>query len=258
MKEVIEITKPKMFIAENVKGLVNLLDLKDIIQQDFASAQENGYIVLQPQVLHAADYGVPQSRERIFFIGIKKSELRSDILEEFEKGNFGENFVPYPKPSHSFTSKCKGSISPVKLRDILQNIKEPDDSTDPSQIYFSKAKYMGKHCQGQTEINPNGIGPTIRAEHHGNIEYRRLSINNGGKIIEELRNCLNERRLTPRECALIQTFPPDFDFVIPQNGRKFLVSPSSAYKLIGNAVPPLLAYHMAKRIEKLWSKYFKL
>ena len=116
---------------------------------------------------------------------------------------------------------------------------------------------MGKHCQGQTEINLNCISPTIRAEHHGNIEFRRLSVANGGKQLEELLNKkLKERRLTPRECALIQTFPPDYDFVIPMSGNRFLVSPSSAYKIIGNAVPPLLAYHIAKRIEKLWSLYF--
>mgnify|MGYP006302127235 CR=1 FL=1 len=77
------------------------------------------------------------------------------------------------------------------------------------------------------------------------------------KIINELEKGLNERRLTPRECALIQTFPPDYDFVIPSKGKKFLISPSSAYKLIGNAVPPLLAYHLAKRLEELWTKYFK-
>lgn len=71
MKEVIEITQPKIFIAENVKGLVNLENVKEIIQKDFSSANENSYIVLDPQVLHSADYGVPQSRERIIFIGIK-------------------------------------------------------------------------------------------------------------------------------------------------------------------------------------------
>jgi DNA (cytosine-5)-methyltransferase 1 len=65
-----------------------------------------------------------------------------------------------------------------------------------------------------------------------------------------------ERRLTPRECALIQTFPPDYEFVIPSNKRKFTVSPSTAYRLIGNAVPPLLAYHIAQRIEKVWPLYF--
>nr|MBA3987462.1 DNA cytosine methyltransferase [Flavobacteriales bacterium] len=56
MKEVIEITKPKIFIAENVKGLVNLSNVKEIIQNDFSSAGENGYLVLNPRVLHAADY----------------------------------------------------------------------------------------------------------------------------------------------------------------------------------------------------------
>lgn len=116
---------------------------------------------------------------------------------------------------------------------------------------------MGKHCQGQSEVNIDGIGPTIRAEHHGNIEFRRLSKEHGGKINEELEIGLPERRLTPRECALIQSFPPDYQFIIPKSRNRFLISASSAYKLIGNAVPPLLAYHIAKRIEKLWTLYFK-
>ena len=116
---------------------------------------------------------------------------------------------------------------------------------------------MGKHCQGQTEVNLDGIGPTIRSEHHGNIEYRRLSAEHGGRNTEELNNGMAERRLTIRECARIQTFPDDYQFVIPaMHGRKS-VSASDAYKLIGNAVPPLLAYHIAKRLEDNWEKYFK-
>ncbi len=256
MKQVIDITQPKVFIAENVKGLVNLSNIKDVIQQDFASANGNSYLVLPPQVLHAANYGVPQSRERVFFIGIKKSELRPEILAELKNDEIKPELSPYPKPSHSFTD-LNGHKQSVKLKRIFENLEEPEYSSDPSQIFYSKAKFMGKHCQGQTEINLKSIGPTIRAEHHGNIEYRRLSISNGGKLNEELNRGLKERRLTPRECALIQTFPPDYDFVIPQSGRKFFVSPSAAYKLIGNAVPPLLAYHLARRIEKLWNVYFK-
>lgn len=257
LKEVVEITKPNIFIAENVKGLVNLANVKEIIQQDFANANSNGYLVLNPKVLHAADYGVPQSRERVIFIGIKKSALKHEALKELLKENISDKYNPYPKPSHGFTNTSEGLKEPVKLANILKNLPEPEKSTDPSQLYYSKAKFMGKHCQGQTEINLNSISPTIRAEHHGNIEFRRLSLQNGGKIIDEIKNRkLKERRLTPRECALIQTFPPDYDFVIPKDGRKFLVSASAAYKLIGNAVPPLLAYHVAKRIEKVWSLYF--
>ncbi len=257
LKEVIEITKPNIFIAENVKGLVNLANVKEIIQKDFSKADRNSYLVLNPMVLHAANYGVPQSRERIIFIGIKKSALNTKALKELSKKNIIDEYNPYPKPSHAFTLKGENLKSPVKLSSIFEGLLEPEFTNDPSQKFYSKAKFMGKHCQGQTEINPNGIGPTIRAEHHGNIEFRRLSILNGGKLVDELKNRkLQERRLTPRECALIQTFPPDYEFVIPTTSAKYFISPSSAYKIIGNAVPPLLAYHVAKRIEKLWNLYF--
>ena len=95
------------------------------------------------------------------------------------------------------------------LENILSLIEEPEYSSDPSQMFYSKAKFMGVHCQGQTEVNLKGISPTIRAEHHGNIEYRRLSKENGGKNENELKKGLKERRLTPRECGLIQSFPID-------------------------------------------------
>lgn len=260
MKEVIEITQPKIFIAENVKGLVNLDNVKEIIQKDFSSANGNGYIVLAPRVLHSANFGVPQSRERVFFIGIKKSSLKKSALIELEKDNISDKYNPYPKPTHAYTIKGEDLMDFVKLKDVFKNLVEPEKTDDLSHKYYSKAKFMGKHCQGQTEIKLDGISPTIRSEHHGNIEFRRLSKEHGGQIEKELEIGLQERRLTIRECALIQTFPPDFDFVIEnKEGRKgsFLVSPSQAYKIIGNAVPPLLAYNVAKRIEEIWDIYFK-
>lgn len=260
MKEVIEITQPKIFIAENVKGLVNLSNVKDIIQNDFSNAGDNGYLVLNPRVLHAADYGVPQSRERVFFIGIKKSALKRSALEQLEKETISDKYNPYPKPTHAYTTDGKDLKRHVDLKELFENLEEPEKSKDLSHMFYSKAKFMGKHCQGQIEIKPDGISPTIRAEHHGNIEFRRLSKENGGILTDELSKGLKERRLTPRECALIQTFPPDYEFVIAnKQGRKgsYLVSPSRAYKVIGNAVPPLLAYNLAKRIENVWDLYFK-
>ncbi len=260
MKEVIDITQPKIFVAENVKGLVNLENVKDIIQQDFSSADGNGYIVLDPQVLHAADYGVPQSRERVIFIGIRKSALRPEALEALSAAQIPEAYNPYPKPTHAY-KKTGDDLKPfVPLSALFQHLEEPEVSEDLSQRFYSKAKYMGKHCQGQTEVKLNGIAPTIRSEHHGNIEFRRLSKAHGGQIEVELSQGLKERRLTPRECALIQTFPPDYAFVIPnEHGRKgsFLLSPSQAYKVIGNAVPPLLAYNLARRLEQVWDIYFE-
>ncbi|WP_294141881.1 DNA (cytosine-5-)-methyltransferase [uncultured Sanguibacteroides sp.] len=260
MKEVISITKPKIFIAENVKGLVNLSNVKEIIQHDFSMADEHGYIVLEPQVLHAADYGVPQSRERVIFIGIRKSALKEEALQALIQKTVPDNYNPYPKVSHAFhDERNKELAKPQTLAKVFAGLKEPEESHDPSQMYYSRAKFMGTHCQGQTEVDIQGIGPTIRAEHHGNIEYRRLSKEHGGQMDRELKRGLKERRLTPRECALIQTFPPDYEFVIPKEGkaRQFVLSPSAAYKIIGNAVPPLLAYHIARRIESLWNLYFE-
>lgn len=260
MKEVVEITQPKIFIAENVKGLVNLGDVKSIIQNDFSSANGNGYIVLDPKVLHAADYGVPQSRERVIFIGIRKSALRKSALAELQRESVPKRYDPYPAPTHSYTVKGEDLKEFVRLSEVFKNLAEPEATSDLSQMHYSRAKYMGRHCQGQIEVKLSSISPTIRSEHHGNIEFRRLSKKNGGQITHELEQGLKERRMTVRECALIQTFPPDYDFVIEnQNGKKgsFLVSPSQAYKVIGNAVPPLLAYNLAKRIEDVWDLYFK-
>lgn len=67
MREVISITQPKLFIAENVKGLTNLKDVKEIIEHDFSQASDGGYLVVPAQVLNAQFYGVPQSRERVIF-----------------------------------------------------------------------------------------------------------------------------------------------------------------------------------------------
>jgi DNA (cytosine-5-)-methyltransferase len=267
MREVVSIVQPKVFIAENVKGLVNLADVKEVIQQDFQHAGD-GYLVLPPRVLHAADYGVSQSRERVIFIGVKRSALREEARRALgvaasttQHAMSPQEGIPaeydlYPTPTHGYTHAGEGLLPPVTLGEIFQGLAEPTESDDPSQRYYSRAKYMGSHCQGQKEVNLNGIGPTIRSEHHGNIEFRRLSAAHGGQHREELALGLQERRLTPRECGLIQTFPPDYELVIPA-GNGFRLSATGAYRVVGNAVPPLLGYHIAKRLEKVWERLFE-
>ena len=74
----------------------------------------------------------------------------------------------------------------------------------------------------------NSFAPTMRAEHHGNIEW----------------HWNKKRRLSAREVARIQTFPDNF---------VFYPSTSSAYKQIGNAVPPVFIWHFAKKLEKFLS-----
>jgi DNA (cytosine-5)-methyltransferase 1 len=97
--------------------------------------------------------------------------------------------------------------------------------------YWSKAKK--NKGQGNSVVSADKPGPTMRTEHHGNIEYHW----NG------------KRRLSAREAARIQSFPDDFIFY---------PSTSAAYKQIGNAVPPVLAWHVATAIEKFLDKHLKI
>jgi site-specific DNA-cytosine methylase len=276
---------------------------------------------LDARVLHAADYGVPQNRERVIFIGLRRNSLKLEVVRSFEayqraleadalakeearialpqakaihkdliirnrKKDAGvvdqidlrnaerkveelkailERSVelpaelnPYPAKTHDYKN---GIFVPVAA--YFRDLSEPEESTDPAQRDFSKAKYYGNHCQGHREIRLDDIGPTMRAEHHGNIEFRRLSRDNGGRLIDELRAGLKQRRLTVREAARLQTFPDNFRFVNDTKNKASKGNPaehlsgSDGYRLIGNAVPPLLAYHVAINLHDKWETYFE-
>lgn len=251
MREVISLTSPKLFIAENVKGLTNLEDVKEIIEHDFAEAGNGGYIVVPAKVLYAPDYGVPQSRERVIFFGFKKSALTDEAKDALTQTIIPEQYDPYPVKTHG-----EGLYPIVTCADAFVGLSEPEESSDISQTKYSQAKYMGSHCQGQIEVKLDSVAPTIRSEHHGNIEFRRLSAEHGGKHADELKAGLKERRLSIRECARIQTFPDEYQFILKKTALNKSVSSSDAYKIIGNAVPCVLAYHIAKSIEAKWLLYF--
>lgn len=256
MKEVVTLTQPSIFIAENVKGLTTLEDAKEVIEHDFASAADGGYIVIPARVLHAANYGVPQSRERVIFYGFKRSALKAEAVEELLNLTVNNDYDPYPVPTHSFNVDGENLYPFVTCREALGGLDEPENTTDIAQTKYSKAKYM-KKGQGNIEIKLDSISPTIRSEHHGNIEFRRLSAENGGTHTEELECGLEQRRLTIRECARLQTFPDDYQFILSKTAQNKSVSASEAYKIIGNAVPCVLGYNIAMRLAENWDKYFK-
>ena len=250
MRTVISITKPKVFVAENVKGLVSLGDAKQVIERDFSEAG-GGYLVVPARVLYAPDYGVPQSRSRVIFIGFRKDALRSEALLALSLETVPDEYDPYPVKTHG-----EGLLPYVTCCKALAGLPEPELAEDPAQKSFSGAKWLSGRSQGQTEIDLDSVAPAVRAEHHGNIEFRRLSREHGGKHLEELSAGLPERRLTVRECARLQTFPDDYRFILPAENGNPAVSANGAYKIIGNAVPPLLAYRIAENLERKWNRYF--
>lgn len=255
MREVVSIVKPAVFIAENVKGLTTLEDVKEVIEHDFATAADGGYIVIPARVLQAANYGVPQSRERIIFYGFKQSALKPEALKALKDISENEDYDPYPIPTHAYNVTGENLMDFVNCQEALEDLVEPENAEDIAQTKFSKAKYMTKG-QGNIEIKLESISPTIRSEHHGNIEFRRLSKENGGTHVEELNAGLPQRRLTIRECARLQTFPDNYQFILAKTDENKAVSASDAYKIIGNAVPCILGYNIAMRLRENWNRYF--
>lgn len=231
MCEVVNLTRPSVFIAENVKGLITTEGAPETIKSDFAKF---GYVI-QDKVLNSSHYSVPQKRERYIIIGVLRERLSKTGLAMLAENE--HSLFPLPK------ALC------VKCREAFHDLEEPEVSADPSQQSYSKAAYMVKG-QGQIEVKLDGFGPTIRSEHHGNIEFRRLSEDHGGKYLDELARGMTERRLTVRECARIQSFPDDFEF-LPH------VSGSEAYKMIGNAVPPVMAHAIGSHLAKKWDLLFR-
>lgn len=204
MVEVVRRLRPKVFVAENVKGL--LLWEKGLavktIKKDFA---ELGYKVSH-ELLNAADYGVPENRQRVIIIGI-----RDDIEETYK----------FPTPAHA--DNPVGPLTPwVTLGQAIGDLEDQEKHDLLPNSGYSKAK-MFPGTQGNKVCSFDKPGPTMRAEHHGNIEFHY----NG------------HRRLSAREAARIQSFPDNFVFV---------KSTTDAYRQIGNAVAPVFAWHIAKSI----------
>lgn len=220
MKKVVEHVNPLAFIAENVDGIrKNSAGVEtsalDVIIDDFRSL--NYDVMYLP--LNAANYGVPQNRVRIIIIGIRK-----DLNKE----------IKYPRPTYGVADNPKLFTS-FEAIDDLWNQHDNPNIHNHSDKFISKARfYEGKKMQGNYQIKSDKPSPTIRSEHHGNIEaHYRLKDENKGNSSD------NWRRLSVRECARLQSFPDNFEF--PLAG-------SDAYKQIGNAVPPILAWHIARAL----------
>ena len=203
---VIEEKKPKFFLAENVKGITNLAKGKvfEMILRDFESM---GYVV-KHRILNAADFGVPQTRQRVIIIGV-----RNDVDFEYE----------YPEPSHDKDGK-DGLLKWVSVGEAMSVIADPDKPNDLPNHEYSKYKLNG--YLGHRKLDPEKPAPTVTAR----------GDNKGGVVILPHPNGL--RRMSCRELAAVQSFPLDYEF----SGNR-----SSIYRQIGNAVPPLLGYAVANQ-----------
>ncbi|MCY9111218.1 DNA cytosine methyltransferase [Bacillus atrophaeus] len=244
--DVVNLVKPKAFVIENVKALATLEKWKLVREKIYKLANEMGYSC-NAYVLNSAHYGVPQKRERVFFIGFLNKNISNEVFE-------------------SRLRELKQN--PKTIRETIHHLGPAGTERNPltctAKITFAanpvmrKSPYAGMIFNGMGRpLNLDEASNTLPASMGGNktpiVDEEFLHGEANENWIIKYHKGLYEksiepeyklapprlRRLTINEAALIQTFPKDY---------KFYGNKTSVYKQIGNAVPCLLAEAVAKAV----------
>lgn len=222
--------QPKFFVAENVSGM--LADMHKEAVQNILHHFENAGYNITVNLVNAADYDVPQDRKRVFYIGFRK-----DLNIKYA--------FPTPKDKK------------INLKDAIWDLK---DSAIKAK---EKNKTNGETCKFSNHEYMNGGFSTIYMSRNRvrSWDEQSFTIQAGGRhapihpqapkmlFVEKNKRIFVPgkedlyRRLSVRECARIQTFPDDFKF--------YYEDIADGYKMVGNAVPIMLAYHVAESIKKV-------
>lgn len=210
MKRILEEKKPKAFIAENVKGIMSA-NKGEALPLIIQEFELAGYYV-KFQLLNASHFGIPQKRERVFIVGFRSKAAFS----RFE----------FPKPTTV--------DSPVPLGKFL----ESQDAVD-EKYYFSDRAVRGmQNTKNSTLMNKGRVqNPDFPSNTLG-AHLAKVSLNSTDPV---LKIGGRYRMFTPREVARIQSFPDSFKLV-EQRGHNYLA--------LGNAVPPVLMWHVASEVYK--------
>lgn len=259
--KVVQIVKPKVFIIENVKGILSMNNgdiFKEIINVFSDSNNFDGdKYYLHYKIVKGIEFGIPQKRERVIIIGRKNKDF--DFEKYLEKA---KSIIKLKYPS--FYDK-------VTVRDAIGNLPEPTDNgiiknpkplTDYQKFLLSESQKITNHTRFELtpvalnrikQIKPGQNFTVLNEEIHsvhsgsyGRLEWNgvaptittRFDTPSGGQFTHPDQ----DRMITPREAARIQSFPDDFVFV----GTKSVIC-----KTIGNAVPPKIAYTFAFMVKEL-------
>ena len=221
--------KPLFFLAENVSGMLASRHSEALknIKKHFTDSGYDLYFKL----LDANDYKVAQNRKRVFFIGFRKDlNIKFEFPKSFEKKrvlkdviwNLKDNVLPAKEKNYTNGNACKvpnheyllGSFSSIFMsRNRVRSWNEPSFTIQAG----------GRHAP----LHPQA--PKMQFVE----QNKRIFVPNYEYLY---------RRLSIRECARIQSFPDDHIF--------YYKNLTAGYKMVGNAVPPYLAYYLAKEIQK--------
>ena len=221
--------KPKFFVAENVAGMLAARH-KEAVQNIIQQFENCGY-KLYIKLLNAADYGVPQDRKRVFYIG-----LRKDLNIDFVFPNPLDKKITLKeaiKDLQNFAIPALGKNNTNEKACVINNNEYMTGGF--STIYMSRNRVRSWDEQSFT-IQAGGRHAPLhpQAPKMTFIEQNKREFVKGKEDLY--------RRLSVRECARIQTFPDDFKF--------YYTDIADGYKMIGNAVPVRLAKLIGKAIAK--------
>lgn len=224
--------RPLAYVFENVKGILStrMPNGKSVPQEIVSRMETLGYDCAGPFLAKAENYGVPQQRHRVIMVG-----LRKDLGKRFDYGIM-KNYI------------ISASLNHLKLRDVISNV---DNLPDAKEIWHlsPQARYMVSMIHRSWKDVPYEKLPERFKRIRDNMEryrapnfYRRFSfdeINGTITASAQPENCgiihpVENRRFSVREIARIQSFPDDFVFAAKTVPAK--------YRLVGNAVPPILGY----------------
>lgn len=217
MLRIVRETKPKFVIGENVKGFYRLHG-GSYFEDYSRKLKRAGYRVYH-QILTAADFGVPQLRQRLIVVGVRKDIETDFIFPTPILGPFSKKKLPY-----------------VPLSQVI-----PSLSRVPEKYYFSQ-----RAVEGARNAKPNMkralaqdlSKPCLTITSH----LAKVSLNSRDPVLLVDPKTDSYRRFTPREAASIQSFPSDFAFA---------GSEADAYRQIGNAIPPVMIWYVIRALRKL-------
>lgn len=253
---IVKIVKPQIFILENVRGILTMAQgaiFNEIVSlfSDQNNFDGDKYYV-HHKIVNGVDFGIPQHRERVIIIGVKNHDFDIEklfnktyktIIEEqpnyFNKVTVWDAISNMPRPTQN--GECIASPTESDYQRYLSNgaktlynntatmhnkvaIKRMQRIKEGSNWTCLGEEIHSVHSGAYGRLEKTGVSPTITT---------RFDTPSGGKFIHPIEN----RTLTPREAARIQSFPDTFIFY----GKK-----NSICKQIGNAVPPKIAYFLAK------------
>lgn len=246
----VDLAKPKAIVIENVRGIVTSNNgyAKDRIYEIFES---RGYSV-NHRILSASDYGVPQRRQRNFFVMIKNGEkfdfnkltkvsdevTVEDAIGELylhEDNSTNEPFYLANEPTSTYRRYLRAKDNSVPNHEVRY----------PAEKVQHRISFVPQG--GNWQDVPEELWPTDRKNRHSSA-YKRLDVNQPSCTIDTGNNHSNyfhplyNRIPTVREAARLQSFPDEFVFM----GNR-----SEQYRQVGNAVPPLLAKVIADQLKEV-------